>query len=90
MSCMAVLWKHTMRDNMRPDLLRCDSLRCRVSDHSVLQTGGRCRLQQTALFPTKAGKIRQITDCSGLRKHWHTSLCGGAGVCVSVCVCVCV
>ena len=52
-----VLCKCTTNNNIRPDLLRRDGLRGGVSYHSVMETTNQCRLQQTALFLIKAGKM---------------------------------
>ena len=57
-----VLCKCTTYNNIRPDFLRHDGLRSGVPYHSVMETTNQCRLQQTALFLIKAGKMRQITD----------------------------
>ena len=57
-----VLCKCTMYNNIRPDFLRRDGLRSSVPYHSDMETTNQCRLQQTALFLIKAGKMRQITD----------------------------
>ena len=57
-----VLCKRTMYNIIRPDFLRRDGLQCSVPYHLVIKTTNQCRLQQIALFLTKAGKMRQVTD----------------------------
>ena len=57
-----VLCKCTTYNNIRPDILRRDGLQGSVPYHSVIETTKQCRLQRIALFLSKAGKMRQITD----------------------------
>ena len=61
-----VLCKCTTYNDIRPDFLRRDGLRSSVPYHSVMETTNQCRLQQTALFLIKAGKMRLIWNSSGI------------------------
>ena len=76
-----VLCKCTTYNNIRPDFLRRDGLRSSVPYHSVIDTTNQRRLQRTALFLSKAGKMRQTTDWVGIVAA-HSCMC-------RCCMCVC-